>query len=69
MADFGLSRVSESSTLEYAASIDDELRGSTRWFAMELVASGDGIENVQPTKQSDVWAFGMTIYVSKMITC
>jgi len=62
LADFGLSRVSESSTLEYAANIDDELRGSTRWFAIELVAAGDGIENVHQTKQSDVWQFGMTIY-------
>lgn len=42
---------------------DGQTKGSTRWMAMELHT---GMGEIEPkhTKETDVWAFGMTLYVS-----
>ena len=45
------------------------LKGNTRWMALELIRDvpeiepQDGHMHSLHTKQSDVWAFGMTLYV------
>ena len=42
------------------------LKGSIRWLAIELIDQHEPEESQTQTfhtKQSDVWAFGMTVYV------
>ena len=65
LADFGLSRALDYSdpgmkTLSYS-----NLKGTPYWIAYELAIS---IESPDQeficTKASDMWAFGMTVYVS-----
>ena len=63
--DFGISHLlhSTTATVETATAAT---KGSIRWMAIELFnASGQGGEEESSvhTTQSDVWAFGMTIYV------
>ncbi len=41
-------------------------KGTTRWTAVELFAFTD--ELTIPTKKSDVWAFGMVLYVSRYMS-
>ena len=63
IADFGVSRLLvESMTLAGTNS----LKGSIRWMAVELVDSQDSASAAHQfhTKASDVWAFGMVLYVS-----
>lgn len=65
LADFGVAgRIAGS----IATTGKTSARGTTRWMAIELFTGvpgnsddGDGL-NIR-TKESDVWAFGMTIYV------
>ena len=38
------------------------IRGSIPWMAMELFESGE--TKVTYTRETDIWAFGMTVYVS-----
>lgn len=73
LTDFGISRVlGESGTLGGTTS----LKGSTRWMAAELMnlspsttgpINGDGNNNQLHTKETDIWAFGMVIYVCSFI--
>ncbi len=56
MADFGISHIITTS----AASTTTGVGGSVRWMAVELLA----VEAGKHTKQTDVWAYGMVIYVS-----
>lgn len=60
--DFGLSRMFSASQSFSASLNSGGLNGTVRWMAYELFQ----LEDVEPehTKASDVWAYGMTIYVS-----
>ena len=58
LIDFGLSRkLAESQTMQFSASSAD-MKGTTRYMARELL-QGDR----KTSMASDVWAFGMTVYV------
>ncbi len=53
LADFGLSHVQMASA-----------KRSVRWTALELFSLSDVSGNFcTPDKKSDIWAFGMTVYV------
>ena len=46
-----------------------EARNNTRWMAWELLMEGGEISYhglVNASEKTDVWAFGMTIYVSRI---
>ena len=61
LADFGISRFD--SVNGEPAEVSYE--GSIRWMAIELIdelMSGSG--RLVHTKESDIWAFGMAVYVS-----
>lgn len=60
ICDFGGSRIAASS--KSVAKPSTGIRGTPRYLSYELVAFPD--QYSQHTKESDVWAFGMTIYVS-----
>lgn len=56
ICDFGISRV-----MNTTSSLSGNSPGSLRWMAREFI---DGSMNIlQPTMKTDVWAFGMTVYV------
>ena len=60
ITDFGLSHVIKTaSNTSFSVSMTNGGGGGTvRWMAPELI-NGDN----EPTVQSDVWAFGMVVYV------
>ncbi|EJC99226.1 kinase-like protein [Fomitiporia mediterranea MF3/22] len=58
ICDFGISRVL-SSALSITGTSTGGLRGSIRWMARELL---DVPGDIRHTKETDVWAFGMTVY-------
>ena len=58
ICDFGISRIMSSSSSSFSG--NSNLRGTLPWMAVELLC----IHNPQRhSMMSDVWAFGMTIYV------
>ncbi|EJD03602.1 kinase-like protein [Fomitiporia mediterranea MF3/22] len=57
ICDFGLSRMLCASTTIGGAGTSS-LSGTVRWMARELIVDSDG----RHTKESDVWAFGMTVF-------
>ena len=62
LSDFGISRLLvNSKTFAGTTSI----KGNTRWMAPEPITfdEEDEAERVHHTKASDVWAFGMVLYV------
>lgn len=60
VADFGLSHALAPTTALPATT--GGAKGSLRWMAPELL---DGSFDGMPfTKEADIWAFGMTLYVS-----
>ena len=60
ICDFGISRMlAASQSMDTTTS--GQLRGSSRWMAIELFDVGDS--SPIHTFQSDVWAFGMTVHV------
>ena len=64
LCDFGISRVLvEAGTVAGTTS----LKGSLHWMAVELVnpSSFAPEEGKSHTKKSDIWAFGMVVYVSE----
>lgn len=67
LSDFGISRaLVESGTVSGTRS----LRGTMRWMAAELIvptssSEADGGDCQLHTKETDVWAFGMVIYVNE----
>ncbi|KAL5526659.1 hypothetical protein ACEPAF_8383 [Sanghuangporus sanghuang] len=66
ICDFGISRMLDSSQSIFVSTTHDgQTKGSARWMAIELFVSDDGAE-VKHTKETDIWAFGMTLY--EMIT-
>jgi serine/threonine protein kinase len=64
LSDFGVSRVIDAS---HVTTDTTSVRCSTRWMAYELFPQLDGTsyrKPVTPNERTDVWAFGMTVYVS-----
>ena len=64
LCDFGISRILEK-TATYPIShttVTGGLRGTVRYMSKELLS-----ENGSHTESSDIWAFGMTVYVSRSI--
>ncbi len=60
LTDFGISRMDALSAGYTTRSVG----GSTRWQAFELLdIKNDGSPAPTHTKMTDVWAFGMTVYV------
>ena len=61
LADFGISRFVSLNGQTAEASYE----GSIRWMAKELIrALRSGLGHLVHTKESDIWAFGMVVYVS-----
>lgn len=55
LSDFGLGRL-----LEVSGFTTKQVGGTCRWMAYELIYD-DGEQPAQHTRETDVWAFGMTI--------
>ena len=64
LADFGLSRALTYSNVDLKTSSYGKLKGSYQWMAYELLAFIDGDDQeILCTKASDIWAYGMVLYV------
>ena len=61
IADFGSAHLAQMAGLVSATA---NHCGTTRYMAIELIRGDESL----PTKSSDVWAFGMLIYVRKVPT-
>lgn len=61
--DFGISHLLISATTVDTATAAN--KGSLRWQALELLdeSPSDGLDAAYHTKESDIWAFGMTCLV------
>lgn len=71
LADFGICALNASSTSKLSCA---SAWSSSRWLASEFFEYSDDDDDsnarVIPTAQTDVWAFGMTVYVcSDIIPC
>jgi serine/threonine protein kinase len=67
LSDFGISRVIVTS---HVTADTTSFKGSIRWIAIECVTPPDGYSLFRPVianEKTDVWAFGMTVYVSLVI--
>lgn len=65
LTDFGQSRASNYSMSALQTTAYDNLKGTAHWMAYELLDFLDRMDSqVVCTKESDMWAFGMVIYVS-----
>ena len=62
ICDFGTSRIIEASLELGRPSLRE--KGTVRWLAYELIL---GIGSNEHSKETDIWAFGMTIYVSSRL--
>ena len=67
LSDFGVSRLLVNSMTVAGTT---SLKGVMRWMAPELVLPSEGIVSGHRfhTKATDVWAFGLVIYVRTMHT-
>ena len=66
--DFGVSHMIISTTTVETAT--DAQRGSLRWQARELLVNETHTDDTpHHTKQSDIWAFGMTCLVKSSFMC
>lgn len=62
ITDFGLSQmISATQSIMASTNHDGNVKGTVRWMAVELFDIEEG--DAGHTKASDMWAFGMTIYV------
>jgi len=64
LSDFGVSRVLVAS---HVTTCTISFKGTTRWMAVEFFPQANGTFSGKPAtanEQTDVWAFGMTVYVS-----
>lgn len=67
ICDFGISSIlAASSTFGATSSHNYGTRGSLRWMAVEFFEMTD--PPVLHSEKSDVWAFGMTVYVGLLLT-
>lgn len=65
LTDFGISHVMNPGSVTLHLATDGENpRGTIRFLAKETISENTAREDFY-TKQADVWAFGMTIYVGK----
>lgn len=64
ISDFGMSRMIDASQ-RIRQTTTGSIRGSIPWMAMELFESGE--TKATYTKETDIWAFGMTVYVGSHI--
>lgn len=63
ICDFGISRMlAASQTIGATSTQTGGVRGSVRWMAPELILPSES--PVIHSTQTDIWAFGMTVYVS-----
>lgn len=60
LADFGISRLMTSSS---STSSTTGAKGSARWMAFELLSPRMNGASGKHTRESDVWAYGMVVYV------
>ena len=69
IGDFGLTNITTSASISMALS-NPSTGGTCRWMAPELLKSDDaGGVSQKPSKESDVYSFGMLAYeVSTVIT-
>lgn len=68
LADFGQSRALYYTQEMLKTSAHESLKGSAHWMAYELVAFIDTADvQIICTKESDMWAFGMVIYVGSSL--
>lgn len=67
LTDFGQSRASNYSQPGLRTSAYDLMKGTANWMAYELLAFFDDMTSgeVICTKETDMWAFGMVVYVSQ----
>lgn len=64
LADFGLSQMLSGATITMVVSTNAG-QGSIRWMSPELLnVTEDETQVVRPDFYSDMWAFGMIIYVN-----
>ena len=61
ICDFGLARIVPESV---SLSNTTNRRGSTRWMAAEFFSADDQERVSEHSKETDVWSFGATVYVS-----
>lgn len=58
LADFGVSHILTASMSQMCGTSMAALKGTVRWMAVELLTT-----EAIPNEKSDVWAFGMVLYV------
>lgn len=64
LTDFGLTHVLNPGNITITLVTDgDDPKGTANWMAFELL-SPNATRSDYYTKASDVWSFGMTVYVS-----
>lgn len=69
LADFGHSRSLNYSNIGLITSSYGRLKGTTHWIAYELLeALEDPSKTIVCTEASDMWAYGMVLYVRLSMT-
>lgn len=69
LADFGVShQVKKGAFTRVLDTSGVDAIGSVSWMPPELLRLPDNVTKVTYTTKSDVWSFGMTIYVSKLLS-
>lgn len=64
ICDFGISRMLDSARSDFVSTTHEgDPRGTIRWMAVELLNPQAGAQP-KHSKETDVWAYGMTVYVS-----
>ena len=65
ICDFGISRMTSYTQSFMNTTTDASFKGSLYWAAPEFFK--EGVTGVQHSMETDVWAFGMTVYVRVII--
>lgn len=65
LTDFGQSRASDYSNALLKTTSHDKIKGTSHWLSYELLEFLENSDSeVICTRESDMWAFGMVLYVS-----